>query len=230
MDQGDDAEKPDVPTASAAPAAVPEHSVFISYASRDAAIAQSVCSALERAGYPCWMAPRDVLPGTHYADAIVRAINNSELLVLILSKQAVASVHVGKELERASSKGYPILALRIDAEPLTPAFEYFLNESQWIDVDTAGTDAAIVRLVAAVRRHLPPESPSDFAHAPIREMRTNTRRIATAWRRNRLIAGAAVVLSVVAVSLYLSADKYSRIGILPRRSATNRSPSCRSWI
>src|SRR5258706_1606918 len=113
MDHGDRAEKPDVPTASSAPAVSSGQSVFISYASDDAQTAQSVYSAVELAGFPCWIAPRDVLPGTHYADEIVRAINNSKLLVLILSQHAVASVHVGKELERASSKGYPILALRI---------------------------------------------------------------------------------------------------------------------
>jgi hypothetical protein len=36
--------------------------VFISYASQDASVAQKVCSALEEAGFRCWMAPRDVRP------------------------------------------------------------------------------------------------------------------------------------------------------------------------
>src|SRR5271169_2900936 len=100
--------------------------VFISYASHDAAVAQNVCSALEAASILCWIAPRDVVPGTMYAGGIVRAIDESTILVLILSKDAVASAHVGKELERATSKRHPIIALRIDAAPLTPDFEYFL--------------------------------------------------------------------------------------------------------
>src|SRR5271169_624146 len=128
--------------------------VFISYASHDAAMAQKVCSALEGAGFPCWMAPRDVVPGMLYADGIVRAINESTILVLILSESAVASAHVGKELERASSKRHPIIALRTDNAPLPPAFEYFLSESQWINVGTGGIDAAIASLVGAVRQHL----------------------------------------------------------------------------
>ena len=49
----------------------------------------------------CWMASRDVKPGTVYADAIVRAINEAKALVLVLSGSAVASSHVGREVERA---------------------------------------------------------------------------------------------------------------------------------
>jgi TolB-like protein len=132
--------------------------VFISYSSHDAALAQSVCSALEVAGFSCWIAPRDVVPGKLYADGIVRAINDSMILVVVLSEHAIASTHVGKELERATSKRHPIIALRIDAASLTPAFEYFLGESQWIEVGAVGADAAIRKLIDAARAHLVPES------------------------------------------------------------------------
>jgi TIR domain len=92
--------------------------VFISYASHDAVLAQKVCSALEAAGILCWIAPRDVVPGTLYADGIVGAIDESRILVLILSKEAVTSAHVSRELERATSKRHPIIALRTDTAPL----------------------------------------------------------------------------------------------------------------
>jgi hypothetical protein len=108
----------------------PRRRVFISYASHDAAIAQKVCSALEAAGFLCWIAPRNVVPGTMYADGIVHAIDESSILVLILSQQAVASAHVGREIERAVSKRHPVVALRIDAAPLTAAFEYTSRESR----------------------------------------------------------------------------------------------------
>ena len=42
--------------------------VFISYASLDSVIAESVCEALEKAGVTCWIAPRDVVPGSLYAE------------------------------------------------------------------------------------------------------------------------------------------------------------------
>lgn len=128
--------------------------IFISYASQDAALANAVVGVLERAGLECWIAPRNVVPGALYAGEIVRAINESSLFVLVLSAHSVTSTHVGKELERASSKRRRIIALRTDATELPDAFEYFLSESQWIEVGSGGIDPAAAKLAEAVRRHL----------------------------------------------------------------------------
>jgi TolB-like protein len=125
-------------------------SVFISCASQDAAVAAALVEALERHGIPCWIAPRDVKPGAQYADAIVRAINEAKAVVLVLSGGAVSSSHVAREVERAASKHKPIIAFRIDSAPLVPALEYFLSESQWIDVVKLGMPAALAKLSEAV--------------------------------------------------------------------------------
>jgi TIR domain len=82
--------------------------VFISYASPDSSIAEAVCGALERAGINCWIAPRNVVPGEFYADAIVRAIDRARVIVLVLSTNAAGSPHVLREVERASSKRHPV--------------------------------------------------------------------------------------------------------------------------
>jgi TolB-like protein len=126
------------------------HDVFVSYASQDAGVANSIVESLEGQGLKCWIAPRDVKPGAQYADAIVRAINEAKAVVLVLSGSAVGSSHVGKEIERASSKRKPIIAFRIDAAPLNHALEYFLSESQWIDVPALGMPAALAKLREAV--------------------------------------------------------------------------------
>jgi hypothetical protein len=124
--------------------------VFISYASHDAAVAQQVCAALEAAGFSCWIAPRDVRPGAQYADAIVGAINEAKATVLVLSQSAIASSHVAREVERTASKHKPIIAFRIDAATLSRALEYFLSNSQWIDVLALGMPAALAKLKEAV--------------------------------------------------------------------------------
>jgi TolB-like protein/Flp pilus assembly protein TadD len=124
--------------------------IFVSYASADAAVANSIVEMLEQHGLKCWLAPRDVKPGTQYADAIVRAINESKAVVLVLSGNAVASDHVAREVERAASKHKQIIAFRIDAAALNPALEYFLSNSQWIDVPALGMPAALAKLAEAV--------------------------------------------------------------------------------
>jgi TolB-like protein/Tfp pilus assembly protein PilF len=139
----------------------PGSDVFVSYASQDAAVANSIVEHLESQGLKCWMAPRDVRPGTEYADAIVAAINEAKAVVLLLSGSAVASSHVGREIERAASKHKQIVALRIDTEPLSRSFEYFLSNSQWIDLPNLGMPAAIAKLKEAVG-HVPIASPQSL--------------------------------------------------------------------
>jgi TolB-like protein len=164
--------------------------VFISYASRDVDIASSVVDHLEQHGLRCWLAPRDVKPGAQYADAIVAAINEAKGVVLLLSQDAVASSHVGREVERAASKHKPIIAFRIDLAPLNRALEYFLSESQWIDVPAIGMSAALAKLTEAAGQ-AEAAKPVGLAK-PIPRL----------GRRAKLIAGVVVVISVgVAVAL-----------------------------
>jgi len=70
----------------------------------DTAVASSTVENLEKREVGCWLAPRDVRPGTEYADAIVAAINEAKAIVLVLSGSAVASSHVGREIERAACR------------------------------------------------------------------------------------------------------------------------------
>ena len=165
-------ESPAGETKHAAESPPPSKDVFISYASQDVAVANSVVEALEEQGIRCWIAPRDVTPGALYADGIIRAINEAKVFVLVLSASSIASKHVGKEVERASSKGRPIITLKMDSAPLTTALEYFLSESQWIEVGTGGMETAAATLTEAVGRHLDPSvtvtPPAHIEHATVR--------------------------------------------------------------
>jgi TolB-like protein/tetratricopeptide (TPR) repeat protein len=173
--------------------------VFISYASQDAAVANAIVAAMERQRLKCWIAPRDVIPGSLYADGIVRAISGAKVFALVLSEQAIASSHVGKEIERASSNRRPIIALRIDLAPLTPAFQYFLSESQWIDVGPGGMDAASAKLVEAAQRHLTPRSATEQVSAPDRHPLTSK----SPTPQKSWIGAAAVAVVVVALAYFV---------------------------
>jgi adenylate cyclase len=167
--------------------------VFVSYASQDAAVANSVVEVLETAGLRCWIAPRNVVPGSLYADEIIGAINDAEAVVLVVSEHAIASPHVGKEIERASSKRRRIITLRADSAPLTRAFEYFLSESQWIDLGPGGTAAAATKLVEAVRRHLDPSAVHELRVQPVAQAgQPSTKRLRTKW----MVAGGVAILSL----------------------------------
>src|ERR1700680_1032312 len=134
--------------------------VFISYASQDAAVANAVVECVESHGITCWIAPRDVVPGEFYADAIVRAIDAAQALVLVLSKHAAVSHHILREVERASSKRHPVISLRTDRAPLPAGLEYFLNTSQWLDASDGDPSRVFPKLVEAVHKVLGGPNPS----------------------------------------------------------------------
>jgi TolB-like protein len=171
--------------------------VFVSCASQDAAIASAVVQNLEQHGVKCWIAPRDVTPGSQYADEIVGAINRAKVLVLILSEHAIASPHVGREVERAAAKKRRIVGLRTDAAPLTRSFEYFLSESQWIDVAALGMPAALSKLTQAVREGL---APSAWVSPGLGSDASNSApRIKPSHRTIQHLLAAAVLLLIAAV-------------------------------
>jgi hypothetical protein len=163
--------------------------VFISYASQDAAVANSIVKNLEQHGLRCWMAPRDVKPGAEYADAIVGAINEATAVALVLSHSAIASSHVAREVERAASKHKPIIAFRIDAAALNRALEYFMSNSQWIDVQALGMPAALTKLAESVKQGSGQAETAD----PVEPAKRLTR----SGGKAKLIAGAALVITVV---------------------------------
>jgi TolB-like protein/Flp pilus assembly protein TadD len=175
--------------------------VFISYASQDAAVAGALVEALERHGVGCWIAPRDVKAGALYADAIVRAISGAKAIVLVLSESSIASSHVGKEIERASSKKRPIIALRIDAAPLTPALEYFLSESQWVEAQTGSMEAAYAKLIDDIRdpaRTAPRKTPA----APLEVAAATARAAHPKLRFKWILLAAGAVFVVAALLVY----------------------------
>jgi hypothetical protein len=102
----------------------------------------------------------------------VRAITGAKAFVLVLSESAIASSHVSREIERAASKRRPIIALRIDAAPLTPALEYFLSESQWATAEAANIDAAYAKLIESIRAPARGSPESLVAAAPERSAGT----------------------------------------------------------
>ena len=106
--------------------------VFISHSSIDKEIADKVCAALEAKGLTCWIAPRDIVPGSEWAVAISNAIAEIKAMVVIYSSNTQQSTQVPKEIALAEKRGKCILPYKIDDAELTGAFEYYLSGSHWI--------------------------------------------------------------------------------------------------
>src|SRR5579871_5561367 len=125
--------------------------VFISYASADKATADKICSALEAAGISCWIAPRNIAPGTDFPTAIIDGVNAASTLVLVLTEHSASSPHVLSEVSHAFNGKKRIIPFRITQQTLPEDLEYFLSLTQWLDAPDECTDANLKRLIAAIQ-------------------------------------------------------------------------------
>jgi hypothetical protein len=92
-----------------------------------------------------------VLPGSDWGAAIIDAIEQSRVMVLIYSGHANASQQVLREIERAVSKAVPIIPFRIEAVPPSKNMEYFLSTSHWMDAMTRPLAEHIEELAQSVK-------------------------------------------------------------------------------
>jgi hypothetical protein len=128
------------------------HKVFISYSSKDKPVADAACAALESQRIPCWIAPRDILAGDEYGDAIIDAISTCQIVVVIFSLHANDSPQVRREVERAVAKGKIIVPYRIEDVLPTHAMEFALSNTHWLDALTPPLEHRLTELCETVAR------------------------------------------------------------------------------
>jgi hypothetical protein len=127
------------------------HDVFISYCTEDKPIADAVCATLEAKGTRCWIAPRDILPGMDWGEAIVDAIHESKAMLLVFSSKANASQQIKREVERAVHRGIPLIPLRLDDAAPSKSLEYFISTPHWLDALTPPLEQHLQRLADTVK-------------------------------------------------------------------------------
>ena len=128
---------------------VPKHDVFVSYSTADKPVADAIVSRLEQAEIRCWIAPRDVIPGMVWAEALIEAIDTSRLMVVVLSGAANQSNQVIREVERAVAHNVVVIPFRIESILPTGAMAYYLGSEHWLDALTPPLESHIASLVKA---------------------------------------------------------------------------------
>ena len=109
-----------------------------------------------RTGYVrCWIAPRDIVPGTSYGEAIIDAIHGAKVMVLVFSSNANTSAHIPKEVERAVSGGVTILPFRIEDIAPGKSLDYFIGSVHWLDAMTPPMEKHLDDLAATVHKLIP---------------------------------------------------------------------------
>ena len=135
--------------------------VFISYANEDAASAEMLADALQRAGFSIWW-DRHIPPGKTWDDVIGRALDTAGCVIVLWSGTSVHSRWVREEAERAASRSCLIPALIEKVEPpLGFGRIQAADLSQWRGDERDPEFANLVRAISDLVRTTPNGSALD---------------------------------------------------------------------
>ena len=109
------------------------HEVFISYSSKQKAVADGIKHYLEEYQISCWMAPDSIPPSSSYPEQINKAIGACKVCLLVYSNTASLSPWVKKEVNQAINFGKPILPFRIEETEHSDFFDFILSDTHWIE-------------------------------------------------------------------------------------------------
>lgn len=125
--------------------------VFISHSSKDSEVAEKVCDYLEERGLDCWMAPRNIVPGSNWAASISNAVTDTKVFLIIYSENSASSEQVEREISLAeASKGVTVVPYKIDNAKLTGAFMYYLTSAHWVTANVKKEQYKLDKLYAHI--------------------------------------------------------------------------------
>jgi hypothetical protein len=124
--------------------------VFLSFSSRDSALAIALREGLQSRAITVWKAPESIPPGVDWASAIHAGIEQQQVFLLLWSDAAMGSAEVSKEIGLASQHRRLLLPLR-----LTPAMPkggqaYHLGNIQWLEGQGVPLPSLLDRLQARI--------------------------------------------------------------------------------
>jgi tetratricopeptide (TPR) repeat protein len=127
------------------------HDVFVSYSSQDKPTADAIVASLEANGIRCWIAPRDILPGSDWSESIVEAMEQAGTMVLVFSAHSNTSPQIRREIESAVSAGIPVIPFRIEDVLPSKSLQYFIGPQHWLDAWTPPLEQHLHRLTATIK-------------------------------------------------------------------------------
>ena len=104
--------------------------IFISYARVDTALADRLEGDIKRAGLLPWVDRRRLEGGQEWLDGIQRAVEDCDVLVVVLTPQAADSEFVRMEWRHARRMGKRVVPLLFKLPPRMPID---LAALQWVD-------------------------------------------------------------------------------------------------
>ncbi len=132
--------------------------IFMSYSRREVGFVDDLTHRLEKEGFKVWLDYRNLVPGTPWAGQIDKGLDESQAILLVVSKESIASKYVELEWRRVIKENKRILLVIFEAVDMPKELEQY----EWVDFRgsyEAGIRELIGQLEAPAREdHPAPET------------------------------------------------------------------------
>ena len=144
--------------------------IFISYSRKDLDFVDELARDLTEAGYDVWYDLTDLEGGDHWADELQDAINESQVYVLVISPNSVASDWVEKEFIYAGGAGKRIVPLL----HVQTALPLWLVNLHYVDIQGRNYKKNFQHILAAL----------EDEDVPLPPPKTGLPKLSPAWMRS----------------------------------------------
>lgn len=111
-----------------------KYTAFISHSNKDVKALHAIRQYLEDRGIPCFASERDLRHNANWQTQLVEAMDSSEMLIYVHSKNSNVSAEVSREINYFADKCHrPILVYRLDDVAYNIDRAYYLQSINYID-------------------------------------------------------------------------------------------------
>ena len=129
--------------------------VFISYSRKDIEKAERLRRLLEGLGFNVWLDLVGIAAGEEWPTKLAEAINDSDVVLMLISQASVASEYCLKEILFAKKKSKPIIGLRLDDATLPDQIEFMLGDVQQVALpEDQKIEGVMGKLSEGLRMHI----------------------------------------------------------------------------
>lgn len=128
--------------------------IFISYSRRELGFVDDIVDDLENEGYNVWLDYRALVPGIPWKEQIDKGLNDSDTVLLVVSKAALASEYVALEWRHFLETNKRVILLIFEAVDLPPELEKY----EWVDF-RSNYKAGMAELFSQLKKPIQEEHP-----------------------------------------------------------------------
>jgi hypothetical protein len=125
--------------------------IYLCYAPADLEAAEGVLKALEGAGIRCWLKSRDLADKKASKKNVEKAIKNAAVMVVVFTNNTNQVVDLGSDMNIALNADLKIVPLRMTGAEPERVMQYYLADTQWLDISMPLDSTQTAMLVETVK-------------------------------------------------------------------------------